>query len=557
MQLISYPSPSEWPALLRRPAQDFDRVEPTVAPILQRVRSEGDRAVRDFSRAFDQVHLEDFRVEEETLRAAGSHLSEELKRAIGLAKANLTVFHAAQRGTTERIETMPGVVCWRKSVGIEKVGLYIPGGTAPLFSTVLMLGVPAQLAGCREVILCTPAGKSGIHPAILYAAHLVGIRHVFAVGGAQAIAAMAYGTETVPKVHKIFGPGNQYVTTAKQLVSKEGTAIDMPAGPSEVAVYADDTAVPAFVAADLLSQAEHGVDSQVILVSESAALIGLVREEVEKQLAPLPRRNIAAQALVNSKAILVRNQEEAIDLLNEYAAEHLILAVRNAEAVGERIVNAGSIFLGNYSPEAAGDYASGTNHTLPTNGFAKAYSGVSLDSFVKKITFQQISPRGLRGIGPAVEAMAEAESLGAHKEAVSVRLRSMDQLSTENGQGEAGNGLGAVENAQADLSSPPLSVNDEPQPTATNNDQRPTINQQRLTFVIRPHILRLAPYSSARDEYSGKEGVFLDANENPLGSVTAAAFNRYPDPYQWAVKEKLAAIKGVRPAQIFLGNGSD
>lgn len=423
MQVILYPSRKDWPTLLQRPVQDFSRIEQTVAPILQSVKSQGDAALRELTLKFDNVLLNDLRVEEATIAKAGDQLSQELKDAIGLAAKNIERFHVAQQSQPERIETMPGVVCWRKSVGIEKVGLYIPGGTAPLFSTVLMLGIPARLAGCRQVILCTPVGKNGkIHPAILYAANLVGIRTIYAIGGAQAIAAMAYGTESIPKVYKIFGPGNQYVTAAKQLINKEGVAIDMPAGPSEVAVYADDTAVPAFVAADLLSQAEHGVDSQVVLVSESEALVKAVNDELEQQLAQLPRRDIAAQALANSKALLVKTQEEAIDLLNDYAAEHLILAVQNADEVGEKIVNAGSIFLGNYTPESAGDYASGTNHTLPTNGFAKAYSGVSLDSFVKKITFQRISAEGLQHIGPAIEVMAAEESLQAHKHAVSIRL---------------------------------------------------------------------------------------------------------------------------------------
>jgi len=521
MQFISYPSRNEWASLLQRPVQDFSQIEQTVAPILQRVKSEGDQALLELTATFDRITLEHLRVGEEAIGAAAHQLSDELKRAIHLAKSNIKKFHAAQRAQPEKIETTPGVICWRESVGIEKVGLYIPGGTAPLFSTVLMLGVPAQLAGCQEVVLCTPANRQGeIHPAILYTAQLVGIHKIFAVGGAQAIAAMAYGTESIPKVHKIFGPGNQYVTAAKQLVSKEGIAIDMPAGPSEVAVYADDSAIPAFVASDLLSQAEHGVDSQVLLVTESERLVELVNEELGRQLERLPRRDIAARALENSKAILVKSQTEAVDLLNEYAAEHLILAIQNAEEVGRKIINAGSIFLGNYTPESAGDYASGTNHTLPTNGFAKAYSGVSLDSFVRKITFQRISEQGLRNIGPAVEAMAAAESLIAHKEAVSVRLDYIAQ----NGQEQA---------------------------------TTPAKDQGLLASLLRPHIEQLAPYASARDEYSGKEGIFMDANENPLGSVTESSFNRYPDPYQWAVKEKLAAIRKVRPTQIFLGNGSD
>lgn len=423
MTIIPFPERAEWPRLLARPAQSMPQIEAAVAPILAQVRAGGDAALIELTRKFDGVDLSNggLGVSDAELDAAESQLSDDLKAAIRQAYQNILTFHEAQKQPVEKIETMPGVVCWRRSVGIENVGLYIPGGTAPLFSTVLMLGVPAQLAGCREVVLCTP----GNHPAIYFAARLVGVTQVFRVGGAQAIAAMAYGTESVPQVYKIFGPGNQYVMAAKMLVAKEGTAIDMPAGPSEVAIYADDTAVPAFVAADLLSQAEHGADSQVILVSTSKRLINSVNLTLDTQLSKLPRRGLAAKALENSKAILVDSPAEAIDLLNAYAAEHLILSVENAEAVADRIINAGSIFLGNYTPESAGDYASGTNHTLPTNGFARAYSGVSLDSFVKKITVQHITPEGLQRLGPVVEAMAEAESLDAHKRAVSIRLASL------------------------------------------------------------------------------------------------------------------------------------
>lgn len=424
MQLIPFPPQSSWSSLLARPMQSSAEIEKAVAPILAQVRAEGDQAIIELTKRFDNIDLTQagFTILAEELEAAESQLSDDLKAAIQQAYTNIRTFHEAQKQPIEKIETMPGVTCWRRSVGIEKVGLYIPGGTAPLFSTVLMLGIPAQLAGCREVILCTPSN----HPAIYYAAKLVGITKVFRVGGAQAIAAMAYGTETVPQVYKIFGPGNQYVTAAKMLIAKEGIAIDMPAGPSEVAIYADDSAIPAFVAADLLSQAEHGADSQVLLVSTSKRLLNSVNLTLPTQLGRLPRRDIAAKAISNSKAILVETEDEAIELLNQYAAEHLILSVANAEAVAERIVNAGSIFLGNYTPESAGDYASGTNHTLPTNGFARAYSGVSLDSFVKKITVQSITPEGLRVLGPVVEAMAEAESLDAHKRAVSLRLKSLE-----------------------------------------------------------------------------------------------------------------------------------
>jgi len=421
MQIIPYPSRSEWPKLLARPTQSMANIEKDVAPILAKVQKEGDTALRALALKFDKTELTEISMPKAFLEAAESKLTEELKAAIRQAYANIRKFHETQYQPVEKVETMSGVTCWRRSVGIEKVGLYIPGGSAPLFSTVLMLGVPAQLAGCKEVVLCTPSD----HPAILYAAQLVGVTKIFRVGGAQAIAAMAYGTESVPKVYKIFGPGNQYVTAAKMLLAKEGVAIDMPAGPSEVAIYADSTAVPSFVAADLLSQAEHGADSQVLLVSTDKKFIASVNITLTTQLENLPRRELARKAIENSKAILVETEAEAIDLLNEYAAEHLILSVDNAEEISEKIINAGSIFLGNYTPESCGDYASGTNHTLPTNGHARAYSGVSLDSFVKKITVQHITPEGLKALGPTVEAMAEAESLHAHKRAVSLRLSSL------------------------------------------------------------------------------------------------------------------------------------
>lgn len=426
MHIIPFPNRTEWPRLLARPVQSTQQIEAVVAPILAQVRASGDQALVELAQKFDGVDLSQtgLAVPAAELDAAESLLTDELKAAIQQAYQNIRLFHERQKQPVEKIETMPGVVCWRRSVGIERVGLYIPGGTAPLFSTVLMLGVPAQLAGCRDIVLCTPSN----HPAIYYAARLVGITQVFRLGGAQAIAALAYGTESVPKVYKIFGPGNQFVTAAKMLVAKEGMAIDMPAGPSEVAIYADDSAIPAFVAADLLSQAEHGADSQVLLVSTSKRLVELVNLVLPTQLSKLPRQELAAKALANSKAILVEDEAEAIDLLNAYAAEHLILSVENAEAVADKIINAGSIFLGNYTPESAGDYASGTNHTLPTNGFARAYSGVSLDSFVKKITVQHISPEGIKHLGPVVEAMAQAESLDAHKQAVSLRLARLAEI---------------------------------------------------------------------------------------------------------------------------------
>jgi histidinol dehydrogenase len=395
----------------------------TVTEILDDVKLNGDNALRRCTKQFDNVEIENFRVSEAEFAEAERSISDELKQAIQTAKANIEKFHCSQIEEIKRVETTEGVVCWRKSVAIEKVGLYIPAGTAPLFSTVLMLAIPAKIAGCGEIIMCSPTDKNGrINDATLFAARLCGVSKVFKLGGVQAIGAMAFGTETVPKIYKIFGPGNQYVTCAKQLVSQFGTAIDMPAGPSEVAVFADETCVPKFVAADLLSQAEHGIDSQVLLVSTVERIINETLIEVDKQLAVLPRRDIATKALENSKAILVENVSEAIELLNEYAAEHLVLATENADEIADKIINAGSVFIGNYSCESAGDYASGTNHTLPTNGYAKAFSGVSLDSFVKKITFQKLSTKGIVNLGKTIEIMAEAESLQAHKNAVSLRL---------------------------------------------------------------------------------------------------------------------------------------
>lgn len=425
MELIKYPVREIWKDILKRPAIDTTSLEATVQSVLSDIKTNRQSAVNKYTLQFDKVTISNVLVSDSEFIEAEKQISKELKQAIQLAKKNIETFHSAQKEEVKIIETMPGVKCWRKSIAIQKVGLYIPGGTAPLFSTILMLGIPAKLAGCEEIILCTPPDTNGnINPAILYTAQLIGITKVFKVGGVQAIGAMAYGTEIIPQVYKIFGPGNQYVTCAKQLVNKQGVAIDMPAGPSEVAVLVDDTCVPEFVAADLLSQAEHGSDSQVILVSTNEDAIQNIQTELKKQLALLPRKELASKALENSKAILVKTNTEAIDLLNEYAPEHLIIACENDEQLAEQVVNAGSIFLGNYSCESAGDYASGTNHTLPTNGYAKAYSGVSLDSFVKKITYQKLSKEGINTIGPAIELMAEAEGLQAHKNAVTLRLKS-------------------------------------------------------------------------------------------------------------------------------------
>lgn len=424
MKRINYAAVSEWEELLKRPTINTASLENIVSAVLADVKQNGDAAVKKYTAQFDKVELTNIQVSEAEIAEAEQVLSDELKAAIALAKLNIEKFHNAQKEQPVIIETRTGVKCWRKSVGIEKVGLYIPGGTAPLFSTILMLGIPAKIAGCKEIVLASPPSKDGkLHPAILYAANLVGITKIFKVGGVQAIGAMTYGTQTVPKVFKIFGPGNQYVTCAKQLINKEGVAIDMPAGPSEVAIFADDSCVPEFVAADLLSQAEHGEDSQVILVSDNELVIEKVNAALEIQLDLLPRKQTAAKALENSKAFLVRDKQEGMALLNTYAPEHLIIVCKNSEELGEKVVNAGSVFLGNYSCESAGDYASGTNHTLPTNGYAKAYSGVSLDSFVKKITYQQLTSEGIQTIGNAIELMAEAEGLQAHKNAVTLRLR--------------------------------------------------------------------------------------------------------------------------------------
>jgi histidinol dehydrogenase len=423
METINFPLRNEWPKLLQRPAIDTVSLEQTVNEVLLDVQKNGDSAIKKFTLKFDKVQINELSVSEKEIIEAEDLCTQELKAAIQLAKNNIEKFHSSQKEEIKIIETAPGVKCWRRSVGIEKVGLYIPGGSAPLFSTILMLGVPAKLAGCKEIILCSPPDKAGkLNPAILCAAKLVGITKIYKIGGVQAIAAMAFGTESVPKVYKIFGPGNQYVTCAKQLVNKNGTAIDMPAGPSELAVIADETCVPAFVAADLLSQAEHGEDSQVILISTNEKILSEIKLEVFKQLEFLPRKITAAKALENSKSILIKTISEAIDLINEYAPEHLIIACKNEEELAEKIINAGSIFLGNYSCESAGDYASGTNHALPTNGYAKAYSGVSLDSFVKKITVQKLTQQGINNIGSAIELMAEAEGLQAHKNAVTIRL---------------------------------------------------------------------------------------------------------------------------------------
>lgn len=430
MKVFNNPSASTWTELIQRPQIELGFLESSVRNIINRVRKSGDQAIRELTLQFDKVEIDELQVTKEELTEGEKKLSNDLKDAIRTAAANIEKFHAAQKRDVMKIETTKGVRCWRKGVAIDKVGIYIPGGSAPLFSTVLMLGMPAKLAGCKEVILCTPPDKnSKINPAILFAAQLVGVTKIFKVGGAQAIAALAYGTESIPSVYKIFGPGNQYVTKAKQLITEDGVAIDMPAGPSEVLIMADESANAEFIAADLLSQAEHGEDSQVMLVLMHEPMLQEIQKELSAQLVRLPRRTIAEKSLANSCAIIMNDLKKAIDFVNAYAPEHLIINLTDADTVATEITNAGSVFLGNYSPEAIGDYASGTNHTLPTNGYAKAYAGVSLESFMKYITFQQLNEEGIRNLGPVVEQMAEAEQLMGHKMAVRVRL---DQLQKGN-----------------------------------------------------------------------------------------------------------------------------
>ncbi|HBA32315.1 MULTISPECIES: histidinol dehydrogenase [Parabacteroides] len=426
MEVIKYPSKADWPSLVKRPALDVTTLFDTVRTVLNEVRSEGDTAVKRYEEKFDKVTLSGLQVSEEEIKEARELVSEDLKQAIRTAKANIEKFHASQRFTGQKVETTSGVTCWQKAVAIEKVGLYIPGGTAPLFSTVLMLAVPAHIAGCKEIVLCTPPNREGkVHPAILFAAETAGVSKIFKAGGIQAIAAMAYGTESVPKVYKIFGPGNQYVTAAKQLVSLKDVAIDMPAGPSEVEVIADGTANPDFIAADFLSQAEHGADSQAMLVTSAESIVSPVVDAIQQQLSELSRKDITAKALEHSRIIVLKDEQEVIAFTNMYAPEHLIIQTENYAHIAEQIENAGSVFMGPYTPESAGDYASGTNHTLPTNGYAKAYSGVNLDSFIKKITFQEITAEGIKNLGGTIQTMAGNEQLDAHRNAVTIRLKTI------------------------------------------------------------------------------------------------------------------------------------
>ena len=534
MQLIQYPARKDWKQILQRPYHDNRQVHEAVERIMNAVKERGDEAIREFIMEFDEISIGSLEVGVEEMEAAGSELDHDLKQAIHQAYQNIYNFHKPQYQDELVVETMPGVECRRRSLPIEKVGLYVPGGTAPLFSTVLMLGIPAKIAGCKEIILCTPCGKDGkVHPAVLYCARLAGITKLFKMGGAQAIAAMLYGTATVPAVQKILGPGNQYVTAAKQLAQMRGVAIDMPAGPSELCIMADSTGDPVFIAADLLSQAEHGTDSQVILVSNELTLVNKVLKELDRQLNALPRKNIAVRSLENSRAVILNNMDEAIEMVNEYAAEHLIINCDHADDIALRITSAGSVFIGNYSPESAGDYASGTNHTLPTNGFAGAYSGVSVDSFVKKITYQKLTDKGLVNLGATVIDMAEAEGLRAHANAIRVRL---DRLLS---------GQTPKENKPE--------VNRMNEHDAAKEDQ-PSFDLERM---VRSNVKNMQPYSSARSEYSGEGKIFLDANENSLGSPLTKWYNRYPDPLQIELKKKLAAIKQTEAENILLGNGSD
>lgn len=525
MQTYRFPEPAAWGPLLARPAAaESPAVAARVQEIFAQVAVSGDDALRQLAQELDKAAVADLRVSAAELAAAGALVPAALQAAIRQAKANIETFHAAQRVVEAPVETQPGVRCWRRSVPVQRVGLYVPGGSAPLFSTLLMLGVPARLAGCPEIVVCTPPQADGtVSPVILFVAQLLGITTVVKAGGAQAVAALALGTASVPAVDKIFGPGNRYVTAAKQLAAaRYGVAIDMPAGPSEVLVVADASANPAFVAADLLSQAEHGPDSQVVLLTDSEDILSKVQAEVETQLAALPRRDVAARALAESRAVLLPGPAELLDFSNQYAPEHLILAVAEPEALAAGVTNAGSVFLGHLTPEAVGDYASGTNHTLPTSGFARQYSGVSLDSFVKKITYQRLTAAGVQALAPVVETMAEAEGLHAHARAVALRRESLEQAALA--------------------------------PSAPETAQAPAFD---LGALVRPSIRKMQPYSSARDEFEGAAAVMLDANENSFGSVGDRVFNRYPDPQQRAVKAALAPLKDVAAGQIFLGNGSD
>lgn len=510
MEICLNPDRSGWEALCKRAEQGDPVVESRVRGIIDRVRKDGDAALKELAAEIDGITLSDLKVSESEFEQACACVSDEVKAAIAVAYANIYAFHKAQMPRRIELETAPGVKCIQKPVPIQKVGLYVPGGTAPLFSTVLMLAVPSQVAGCPVRILCTPVRKDGtVSPEVLYAARYCGIEDVYKSGGAQAVAAMAYGTQSIPSVDKIFGPGNRYVTTAKQLVSVDGTSVDMPAGPSEVMVLADGSADPVFVAADLLSQAEHGRDSQAVLVCNNASFADLVLAEVSRQAALLPRGDLIASSLGHSRAVVFDDLETMLEFADFYAPEHLIISMADAPAVAERINCAGSVFIGNFSPESAGDYASGTNHTLPTSGWARSCSGVNVDSFMRKMTLQNLTAAGLKGLSGCIVAMAEAEGLEAHAAAVKLRLEAAGKAA---------------------------------EPAGFN-----------LEDVVRPNILALCPYSTARDDYKGELGIFLDANESPFEN----GFNRYPDPHQKVLKARISELKGISAGNLFIGNGSD
>ena len=534
VSILLNPSPATWPELCQRAVFDDSLIETRVRAILQRVKAGGDNALRAVTTEIDGSCPNSFLVSEAEFERAALQVPDTLKDAIQRAKDNIERFHKTELPASFKVETMPGVACQRRWLPIQRVGLYIPGGSAPLFSTIPMLAIPARLAGCPEIILCTPSGKAGeVNPIVLWTARLCGINTVYKLGGAQAIGAMAYGTESIRPVNKIFGPGNRYVTKAKQIVSIEGTAIDMPAGPSEIMVLADESASPAFIAADMLSQAEHGPDSQAMVVCPNEDMANAINVELERQLARLPRATVADKALANSRIIVFNTKDEAernslfVRFANAYASEHLLIETSNPWIIADKITAAGSIFIGHHSPESAGDYASGTNHTLPTMGYAKAYNGIGVDSFMHAITYQELSPEGLAALSTTIIDMAEAEGLDAHANAVRVRMLGVTDCQTNRLTDDSP----AHEQLYASLQ----------------------VCQSESISLVRPNIASLAPYSTARDEYKGDIGIFLDANENPYNN----GYNRYPDPRQKALKAHISALKGIAPARIFIGNGSD
>ena len=576
MKILINPPREQWDEILERPAAQSNATEETVSRMLTSLRESGWDEVCRMTGEFDGYLPEPPLIPEDELKAAGNQLPDLLKQSIALAANNIRKFHESQVRDANLVNISPGVTCYQKWVPVERVGLYIPGGTAPLFSTVLMLAIPAQIAGCKELILCSPGNRQGqINPAILYTAAFCGITRVYRIGGVQAIAAMAYGLGPVPKVDKVFGPGNAWVTMAKQLISRAGVAIDMPAGPSELLVVADDSANPAFVAADLLSQAEHGVDSQVLLLTTSWELAEQVHNETELQLHKLPRKDIATKALEYSKIVVLSEESSIMEMVNRYAPEHLILATENYNQLAEQVKHAGSVFLGHYSPESAGDYASGTNHTLPTSGYAKAYSGLTLDSFMKSITFQELTSAGLQSIEPAISLMARAEGLEGHANAAEIRGREDERTrgrEEDEKTVETDDHPSRIEEEKGskysflDYLNPlnllyPLNILDpESQLNPLNlldrfipEEPQVPISKPSPGNLIRKNIAELVPYSSARDEFTSREGIFLDANENP----NETGLNRYPDPRQTELRKQVAWLKGVEPKSIFLGNGSD